>query len=519
MKRTVVLAILDGWGIGRDDESNPIYVVKPKTIGYIKHNYLAGALQASGIAIGLPWGEEGNSEVGHLTIGAGKVIYQHFPRITLAIRDGSFFKNEVFVKAADHAKRNNSSLHLVGLLTEGNVHSSLDHLEALIRFAAQENVPRLKLHLFTDGKDSPPRSAIELLAKIKKIIAQFNIGEIASIGGRYYALDRDRHWDRTQKTYEAIIGKRPAPQQKTAEEIIEISYQRKLTDEFIEPVSLAADSIRDGDAILFFNFREDSMRQLAETFINPDFEPFPVYRFNNLYVAAMTQYYEKRFALPAAFPPEKITNPLGKVISDAGKHQLRIAETEKYAHITYFFNGFRDAPFQNEYRLLVPSKNIPRHDEYPEMMAQEITNRAVESILEKGFDFIVINYANADIIAHTGNYGACEKAIKVVDQSIGRLMKAVLDQNGILLITSDHGNIERVMNPLTAIPETQHDPSPVPLYVVGNEFRRPKSDKVVKASETDVSGILADIAPTVLALMDIPQPPEMTGQNLLPLLY
>lgn len=522
MKRTVILAILDGWGIGREDESNPIHVVRPKNIEYIKKNYLAGALQSSGIAVGLPWEEEGNSEVGHLTIGAGKVIYQHFPRITLAIRDGSFFKNGTLLKAAEHVKNNGSALHLIGLLSRGNVHSSFEHLEALIAFAAKENLPRVKLHLFTDGKDSPPKSAAELIENLKKIILKSGNIALSSIGGRYYGMDRDQHWDRTADAYEAIVGKRrpAAGGPKTPEEHILNSYRKNLSDEFIEPFSFDEQTpMRDGDAIIFFNFREDSMRQVVETFINPEFDKFQALPLQNLFIATMTQYYEKKFHLPVAFPPEQITNPLGRVLAENGKQQLRIAETEKYAHITYFFNGFRDAPFQNEYRILVPSKNVPRHDEHPEMMAQEVTGRAIESINEKGFDFILINYANPDIIAHTGNYDACLKAVQTVDDVIGQLMKAALEQNCALILTSDHGNMERVMDPLTAVPETKHDPNPVPVYVVAQEFKRVKNEAAVRMSEKEVSGILADVAPTILALMNIPKPVEMTGQNLLPLLY
>jgi len=517
-RRSVVLAILDGWGIGREDESNPIYIANPKNIDYIKHNYLSGALQSSGIAVGLPWEEEGNSEVGHLTIGAGKVIYQHFPRITLAIRDGSFFKNEVFLKAIEHCKKNNSALNLVGLLTSGSVHASIEHLEALIKLAADKQVPALKLHLFTDGKDSDPHSALELITKIKEILTKTGIGEITSISGRYYALDRDNHWDRTEKAYEAIVGKKPT--QKTIEDAINATYKKNLSDEFIDPVSInPQNSLNDGDAVIFFDFREDSMRQLVEVFVNPNFEEFSAEKFQNLYVATMTQYYEKKFSLPVAFIPEKITNPIGKIISDAGKHQLRIAETEKYAHVTYFFNGFHDAPSKNEYRLLIPSRNIPKHDEHPEMMAQEITNRASESIAEKAFEFIVINYANPDIIAHTGNFEATVKTIKVVDDCIGQLMKAVLAVNGALVITADHGNAERVRNPLTGEEETKHDPNPVPIYIIGKEFKREKSEFTARLSEAEASGILADVAPTILYLMDIPKPKEMTGQNLIPLLY
>ncbi|MBI5147892.1 MAG: 2,3-bisphosphoglycerate-independent phosphoglycerate mutase [Parcubacteria group bacterium] len=513
MKRTVILAILDGWGIGRKDNSNPIYIQNPKNIEYIKANFPSGALQASGIAVGLPWGEEGNSEVGHLTLGAGKIIYQHFPRITLAIRDGSFFKNPAFLGAAEHVKKNGSSLHLAGLLTAGNVHASLDHIAALIKLAAENGVKNLYFHLFTDGKDSPPKSAPELLKKIGDIAVQHGNGKIASLSGRYYALDRDEHWDRTEKTYKAMTGETAAAKDPLS--AVEATHKRNLSDEFVEPAAFeTAGAIKDGDALIFCDFREDSIRQIAEAFIDQNFARFPVKKFADFYVATMTRYREK-FAVPVAFPPETVDNPLGKVLSDAGKSQLRIAETEKYAHVTYFFNGFKDQPLNNEFRVLIPSKNVPRYDDYPEMMAKEITDRAIQSVEESAFDFILINYANADIVAHTGNYDAALKAIAAVDGQIGRLLQAVLAQNAVLIITSDHGNAERMIDPMTAMIETKHDTSPVPVYVVAKELARPRDKFDAEQAEKMTAGILSDIAPTVLDFLGVPKPPAMTGESLL----
>ena len=513
MKRTVVLAILDGWGIGRKDNSNPIYVANPKNIEYVKMNFPSGALQASGIAVGLPWGEEGNSEVGHLTLGAGKIIYQHFPRITLAIRDGSFFKNPAFLGATEHVKKNGSTLHLAGLLTAGNVHASLDHLAALVKLAAENGIKNLYFHFFTDGKDSPPKSASELLKKVGDISARHGgLGKIASLAGRYYALDRDEHWDRTAKTYKAITGEAAAAE--SPQSAVEAAYQRNLSDEFVEPAVIeTAGAIKDGDALIFCDFREDSIRQIAEAFIDQGFARFPVKKFANLYIATMTRYREK-FAVPVAFPPETVGNPLGKVLSDAGKSQLRIAETEKYAHVTYFFNGFKDQPFNNEFRVLIPSKNVPRYDDYPEMMAKEITDRAIQSVEEGAFDFILINYANADIIAHTGNYDAALKAIAAVDEQIGRLLKAVFAQNAVLIITADHGNAERMIDPMTAMIETKHDVSPVPVYIVAKELARPRDKFDAEQAEKMTAGILSDIAPTILDFLGVPKPPAMTGESL-----
>jgi len=516
MKRTIVLAILDGWGIGENNDTNPLHTSPPKNINNIKHNYLSGALQASGISVGLPWGEEGNSEVGHLTIGSGKVVYQHLPKITLSIRDGSFFKNETLLQAAEHVKKNSSSLNLAGLITEGGVHASFEHLESLAQFASEQGIQKLNFHFFSDGKDGPIKFIHEQLKKIEILSKKYGIGTLSSLSGRYYAMNRDGHWELTRQTYNAIIGK---SQPKEIESVIQESYEKNLSDEFFRPSFLTGGiPIQDGDALFFFNFREDSMRQISEAFANPEFDKFETEKFKNLFIATMTQYFEKDFGILTAFPPDRVTKPLGKVLADNDKTQVRIAETEKYAHVTFFFNGYRDTPFKNEYNILVPSQNIARHDEHPEMRAAEITERAVQSINENAFDFIVINYANPDIIAHTGNFESAEKAISVVDEQIENLKNAVLQQNGVLIITSDHGNVEKMRDPLTGVPETKHDPNPVPIYIIGKEFERQKDDDMVRKSETEVAGILADVAPTILKLMQIPIPKEMTGQSLFPFL-
>ena len=517
-KRTIILIILDGWGKGEANESNPIHVVNPPNINYLKANFPSGLLQASGISVGLPWGEEGNSEVGHLNLGAGKIIYQSYPKISLSIRDASFFENPALKQAFEHAKKNNSAVNLIGLLSQGNVHASLEHLLALIEFAKKENINKINLHLFTDGRDSPPESALELLSQLPK-------DKLASLSGRFYAMDREAHWDKTQKAYSVIIGAGPTTQNLEAH--IKETYTRKFSDEFIEPIVFNPElAVKDNDALIFFNFREDRIRQLAAAFINPirnsehisngagkNFSNFPVKSFNNLYITTMTEY-DKDFKVPVAYPPEKIDVCLGGVLSDKGKTQLRIAETQKYPHITYFFNGTREEPFKNEYRVLIPSRNIVRQDEHPEMMANEITTRAVESIAENAFDFILINYANPDIIAHTGNYEASIKAVKIIDEELGKIFKAVLETNAILIITSDHGNIEKLFEPLTGLPETQHDPSPVPIYIVAKEFMRLRTESEIRACERQTIGILADVAPTILELMGINKPKEMTGQSL-----
>ena len=523
MKRKILLVILDGWGIGASDESNPIYKVKPKNIEDIKKRFPIGCILASGIAIGLPWGEEGNSEVGHLTLGAGKILYQHFPRISLAIQDGRFFQNQVLKDAFAHAKKNNSNVHLAGLLSSGHVHSSFEHLTALLELAKRENFDRIFLQLFTDGRDSPPKSAPELIKNLEKAIQEKNRGTLASLSGRFYALDRARHWDRTERVYKILTGE--GKKAANYEEVLNDAYRRNLNDDFIEPTIIGSPHpVGDNDAIIFFEFREESPRQIVAAFADPDFPNFSVKKFSNLHIATMTRYDEK-FNLPAAFPPESVNEPLGKILSDNNKTQLRIAETEKYAHVTFFFNDYHKDPFPNEFRVLVPSLNAPRYDQFPEMMAKTVTDRTISSIGEGAYDFILVNYANPDTMGHTGNYDAAVKAIKVIDQEIGRLLKAVMARpDTAMIITSDHGNIERMLDPRTGMPETKHDPNPVPFYLIGKEFEKilpaqaGKSEAEARKAETRNLGTLADVAPTILGLMGLPKPKEMTGNNLLPLL-
>ncbi len=517
-KKTLVLAILDGWGIGRHDNTNPIFQVNPKTIAYLKQNYLAGVLQSSGIAVGLPWNDVGNSEVGHLTIGSGKVIYQHYPRITLAVERGDFFKNPVFLQAFEHVKKNKSALNIAGLLTEGNVHSAFEHLQALIEFAAKEGIERVNLHLFADGKDSRPRSVVSLIDRLRRVTEDAGVGVLASLIGRHFALDRDSHWERTKAAYEVMIGAVPASAV-ALRQVIDATYEKGESDEYIPATLLGPEArpVVDGDAIIFTDFREDSIRQIVETIVLPDFDKFPVKKFQNLFVATMTEY-AKNFNVPVAFPSEEITHPLGRVLADAGKTQLLIAETEKYAHVTYFFNGYRDEPFNGQTKFLVPSRNVEHHDMEPQMRAAEIADKVVEVITGQLFDVVVVNFANADMVAHTGNFAAGLVAVQTVDEQLGRVVKACEETGSYLVVTSDHGNAEVMVDAMTGSPETSHDPSPVPVYVLGPEFKQPKSPMEADQTEAGAIGILSDVAPTILDILKIPKPIEMTGQSLLPLL-
>jgi 2,3-bisphosphoglycerate-independent phosphoglycerate mutase len=505
-KKTAVLVVLDGWGIGKNDQTNPVFIAKPPTFDWLAHNYPLTSLQASGIAVGLPWGETGNSEVGHLTLGAGKVVYQYYPKLTMAIDNGTFFDNAVLKAAFAHARNNNAAVNFAGLLTKANVHASLDHLHALITMAQKENVKNINLHLFADGEDSPPRTVGKFL---KEIPQEF----LASLVGRYYAMDREKNWRLTQTAYEAMIGKSgalvsdPTP-------TIEATYKQGSTEEYLPALRFADDKkIQDGDALVFFNYREDSIRQLASAFITKDFDSFPTAKFERLYVATFT-HYDDAFTAPVAFPADLVVSPIGKVLSDAGLTQLRLAETYKYAHVTYFFNGLREPPFKGEYRTLVPSNAGPHPEEHPEMMAAAITDRLVEAINSHGFDFILVNYANADTIAHTANFNAALEAIKVLDAQIARVVKAADNPDTLLCITADHGNIEEMINEVTGEPESQHDASPVPFYLVAQQFR---GRTFVNAERLTVEtlGSLADVAPTILAIMNIPKPEDMSGNSLL----
>lgn len=527
MYKPVVLVILDGYGRGPENAANAIFKAQKPNIDFIEKNFEVTSLQASGIAVGLPWGEEGNSEVGHLNLGAGRIVYQYLPRITFAIRDGSFFRSPELLGAAEHVKKNNSSFHIIGLLGQGNVHSYIDHLYAALDFAKNENLERVFIHAFTDGRDSPPRDSLQFYEKIKnRLDHDYPFAKIADIIGRHFAMDRDNNWDRTEKTYRLLTENQGEifSDVKTA---IKSDYDKNLTDEFIEPKIILRPSekdggrIKSGDAVFFLNFREDSARQLTEAFVLENFGPpaggFKRGKIDNLYFLAMTRY-DKNLPLYVLFEPLSIDNTLSKIISDAGKLQLHIAETEKYAHVTYFFNGGIEASYPNEERLLIPTKRDYNFAQDPAMSASEITEKVIQSIENKKYDFIIVNYANADMLGHAGDFKATTKAIEILDEKIGQVMEAALKVGGVLLITADHGNADLKIDLLTGAPLTEHSSNPVPFYLIGNDFRKEKSQEEIEVGKLEVGGILADVAPTILELMGLAQPPEMTGKSLLKLL-
>ncbi len=497
--KRVVLVVLDGYGIGAENQTNPVYTSKLEAIGRMRRDYGVASIQASGIAVGLPWGEESNSEVGHLTMGAGRIVFENYPRIEAALRDGSFYTNERLLESLRAARGRGARVHLVGLVGESNVHSSFEHLKALLTVLAKEGIEDYALHVITDGRDSAPRSARALVEKLP--------GErIASIAGRYYAMDRDTNSDRTERAVRAICGEGVAAE--SAREVFESHYARDLSDEFIEPTVLGNGKLgaTDGDLIVCFNFREDRMRPLVRTILDKK----PAIR-----LITMIRY-DRTFTLPVIFPPEEIRRHLGEVIAEHGLTQLRIAESEKQAHVTYFFNGAIEPPLPGEYRIILPSQNVAHYDEHPEMMAREITDRVVTAVEERVYDFILVNYANPDMVAHTGNFAATERALHIIDDCVARLVDACTTTGTVLVVTSDHGNAERLANPKTGERETKHDASPVPLYVVGEGFERPKSEGEIRAAERAVTGSITDIAPTILEIMGLEKPEEMTGESLIP---
>ena len=521
-KKTCVLIILDGWGIGHKDDSNAIYRANTPTINYIKKNYPAACLQSAGIAVGLPWDEPGNSEVGHLTMGAGRVIYQHYPRISLAVRNGDFFKNQALNEAFNHGINNNSNVHILGLLSSGNVHSSYEHLQALIKLAATKKHHNVFFHLFTDGKDSPPQSARSMVEKLQNDLKKFGVGQLASLTGRYYALDRRKNWAVTQKYYNLIVKgegrKSPNPLK-----MLDDYYAKNITDPYIEPTlifnpekSESAHLIQENDSLIFFDFREDSIKQIVAPFVSKDFKEFEILPFNNLRITTMTVY-DETFNASVAFPPEKINNGLSEILSNLNLPQLKIAETEKFYHLTYFFNCLSEKVFPNEFRVLIPSKEIPHSDDAPEMRAPEITDRLITALNENIYSFIAINYANPDSLAHTGNYNATIKGIEILDQQLAKVLEAIKKAGADLIITADHGNAERLYDPKTGEKETEHNANPVPFYLVSEKYKlkQEKKEEQIVNEENRTLGVLCDIAPTILELMEIPAPPEMKGRSLL----
>lgn len=519
MPAPIVLVVLDGWGLS-DAPTNIINQTELPTFDILNNNYPMIALQASGISVGLPWGDPGNSEVGHMTMGAGRIMYQSLPRISLSIQDGSFAKNPAIINLLENVKSRGGDLHIMSLVGDGAVHASRDHLYAMIQVAKDQGVDRVFIHCFTDGRDSFAKAAGDhVIAQIQEQLNKTGVGKIASFIGRNWAMDRNNNWDRIQKAYDMLVN---AQGTLTSDPITSIkqSYENDITDEFLEAHLITQDGqnpiaqIKNGDSLMFLNFRDDRAIQITKAFSLPGFDKFPRPELLDINFVTMMEY-DSDLPVLVAFPPEEIYNSLGQVLSAHEKHQLRITETEKYAHVTYFFNCGAEDPFPLEDRVLVPSPAVDKFDEKPEMSAYELTNKLIGILQEKPYDFVVINYANADMVAHTGNEAAAKVAIKVLDECMNKLVKHVLGSGGQMLITADHGNVEIMHNPQSGNMDTKHNTSPIPLWYLTPNNHRIKTAAQLAMQEREIRGLLSDLAPTILEIMGLPKPPEMQGESLL----
>ncbi|MDD5455911.1 MAG: 2,3-bisphosphoglycerate-independent phosphoglycerate mutase [Candidatus Margulisbacteria bacterium] len=509
-KRPVLLMINDGMGLRKEKEGNAIATAFAPTLYSLFQNYPHAQLTASSRSVGLPKGIMGNSEVGHLNIGAGRIVYQDIVRIDESVENGSFFSNEAITAAMDHCQVNNSSLHVMGLISDGKVHSSLDHLYAILELAKKKKLGNVYVHAFMDGRDTPPDSGLSYLKQVMEKMKEIGIGEVATVSGRYYSMDRDKRWDRVEKSYNMLVAG-DAPVAVDPLQAVEDSYKDQKTDEFINPVIINKNGIiKDNDAVIFFNYRADRAREMSEAINVEDFAGFQRKKvLNNIFYTTMTQYDLKFDFAHVAFGPQSLNNILGEVVSRAGLNQLRIAETEKYAHVTFFFNGGVEAAFPNEDRILIPSpKEVATYDLKPEMSANEVTEKLLEAIESGKYDLIILNFANCDMVGHTGFMKAAIKAVETVDYNMSLIIPKILEHDGIVLVTADHGNAEQMTGP-DGKPMTAHTTGPVPIILVS------KRTELQKGRIRLEDGILADISPTILQLLDLPQPPEMTGKSLI----
>jgi len=510
--KPVVLVILDGWGINPNPDANAVHEAAPPFYQSLLANYPHTTIDASGHAVGLPDGQMGNSEVGHLNIGAGRVVYQELTRIARAISDGNFQKNDVLRSTMQATSSNNSTFHLLGLLSDGGVHSHIDHFAAILEMAHQQGVQRLRVHPFLDGRDVPPKSALIYIERLEKMLLGFAPEgadwKIASVSGRFYAMDRDQRWERTETAYRAIVAGEGA-KAASAMDAVQKSYDADITDEFVVPIVLCegdapVGKVLDGDSVFFLNFRADRARQMCRVFTEKTFEGFDRGNLPMLSSFASLTQYSADFDFPVVFRPVKLEGILGAVLSEHGLKQLRIAETEKYAHVTYFFNGGREIPFKGEERMLIPSpKDVKTYDQKPQMSAPEVTEAVLAQIARDYFDFICVNYANPDMVGHSGILPAAVEAVAAIDQSLQALVKTTLSKEGVVLITADHGNLEQMTDYETGEPHTAHTTFPVPLILVSKEKHNLRP------------GIHADIAPTILDLMQVVKPPQMDHDSLI----
>ena len=508
MKKPTVLLILDGYGERKEKDGNAIALANTPVMDKLKKEFPYVEGQASGLFVGLPDGQMGNSEVGHMNMGAGRIVYQELTRITKAIEDGDFFENKALKEAVEHCKKENSALHFMGLVSSGGVHSHIRHIYGLLELAKREGLKKVYLHAFLDGRDTPPDSGKSFLMDVEKKMRELGVGEIATISGRYYAMDRDKNYDRVEKAYRAMVDG-TGEKASSVEEAIDASYAKKVYDEFVLPTVIEKDgavhTVSDGDAMIFFNFRPDRAREICHAFCDDEFNFFNRGPRKKVFFVCFTDYDPTIPNKRVAFEKEEIHNTLGEVVSNLGKNQLRIAETEKYAHVTFFFNGGKEEPYKNEDRILVPSpKEVPTYDLKPEMSCYTVTEKLTEAIRSGKYDLVVANFANPDMVGHTGVLSAAIKAIEVVDECMGKVVDAVESMHGNLFILADHGNADIMIDEKTGEPYTAHTTNPVPFILVSEEKHKLRE-----------GGCLADVAPTLLELMGIPQPKEMTGKSLL----
>ena len=508
MKKPFMLMILDGFGLKDEAFGNAIAAASTPNLDKIFETYPFAQLRASGLAVGLPEGQMGNSEVGHLNIGAGRVVYQELTRITKAINDGTFNGNAALLDAVAHTQKTGGAVHIMGLLSDGGVHSHIRHIKAALSMASLRGASKIYLHCFLDGRDVPPTSGAEYVKEICEFLQSLGLeNSMGVICGRYYAMDRDKRWERVKEAYDALTA---AKGTRTSDPVasVEASYSEGITDEFLKPVICNPEAvIKSGDSVIFCNFRPDRAREITRAFVDPSFDGFETACITDLKYVCMTQYDAAMPNVSVAFPPSSIKNTLGEYISDLGMTQLRIAETEKYAHVTFFFNGGVEKPNPLEDRILIPSPKVATYDMQPEMSAYEVTDKVIEEIKSLKYDLIVLNFANADMVGHTGVFDAAVKAVEAVDRCVGRIVQAISAVGGRILLTADHGNADDMLdhqgNPVTA-----HSTNPVPLAYIASEEETSK----IRFRE---GGKLSDIAPTILTLMGLPVPPEMTGDVLI----
>lgn len=508
VKKPLVLLVLDGFGYSESPLYNAIHAANSPVWDRTWAENPRTLIDTSGMAVGLPEGQMGNSEVGHMTLGAGRVVYQNFTRINKAISDGDFFTNPEYLHAIDQAISKGKAVHIFGLLSPGGVHSHEEHLRAAVDLAAQRGAKEVYLHAFLDGRDVPPRSAESSLQQAEDQLRQLGIGRVASIIGRFFALDRDNRWDRVQQAYDLLTLGKAEHQATTAVAGLQAAYARGEDDEFVQATVIAADgenaaTINDGDSVLFMNFRPDRAREITRAFVEDTFNGFERSKRPALSAYVQTTEYASDINAPIAFPPTDLANSFGEVMAQAGKRQLRIAETEKYAHVTFFFSGGQEETFPGEDRILIPSPKVATYDQQPEMSAPEVTDKLVEAIESGNYDAIICNYANCDQVGHTGDFDAAVQAVEAVDACLERVFAALEKVGGEALVTADHGNVEQMFDESSGQKQTQHTTLPVPFVYVGN-----------RSLSLQDGGSLADVAPTMLALLGVAQPVEMTGRSL-----